>query len=109
VKSEKHERLRRLSYCFGFFFLAEFLLFTLMILAGRSRPYSGEHFLLYWLVGPLGAWLERYSLLSDFRFLVFVVAFLANPLLYGLALYLLVSLGDYLNRKNEVPSIKSQQ
>lgn len=103
---ETHERLRRFRYCFGFFFLLELLLFSLMILAGRSRPYSGEHFLLYWLVGPLGAWLEHYSLLSDFQFLVFLVAFLVNPLLYGLLIYPLVSLGDHLNRKNAAPSIK---
>jgi hypothetical protein len=101
-----HERLRRFRYCFGFFFLLELLLFSLMILAGRSRPYSGEHFLLYWLVGPLGAWLQHYYLLSDFRFLVFLVAFLVNPLLYGLLIYPLVSLGDHLNRKNAAPSIK---
>ena len=107
MKSEKHERLRRLRYCVGFFFLAELLLFALMILAGKSRPYSGEHFLSYWFVGPLGAWLQRYFLLSDFRFLVFVVAFLVNPLLYGLLIYPMVSLGDYFNRKNETPSIKS--
>jgi hypothetical protein len=75
-----------------------------MILAGQSRPYSGEHSLFYWFVGPLGAWLQRYFLLSDFRFLVFVVAFLVNPLLYG---FLRVSLGEDLNRKNEAPSIKS--
>jgi hypothetical protein len=103
---ETRERLRRFRYCFGFFFLLELLLFSLMILAGRSRPYSGEHFLLYWLLGPLGAWLERYSLLSDFRFSVFLVAFLVNPLLYGLLIYPLVSLGDHLNRKNTAPSIK---
>jgi hypothetical protein len=80
---EARERFIRLKYCFGFFFLAELLLFTLMILAGKSRPYRGEHLLFYWFVGPLGAWLQRYFLLSDFRFLVFVVAFLVNPLLYG--------------------------
>jgi hypothetical protein len=109
MKSESRGRLRRLQYCFGFFLLAELLLFALITVAGKSRPYSGEHFLLYWLVGPLGAWLERYSLLSDFRFLVFVVAFLVNPLLYGLAIHPLVSLVDYLNRKNEAPSIKARQ
>jgi hypothetical protein len=100
------ERLRRFRYCFGFFFLLELLLFTLMILAGTSRPYSGEHFLRYWLVGPLGAWLERYSLLSDFRFLLLAVVFLVNPLLYALLVYPLASLGDHLNRKNVAPSIK---
>jgi hypothetical protein len=77
---EARQRFRRLKYCFGFFFLAELLLFTLMILAGKSRPYSGEHFLFYWFVGPLGAWLQRYFLLSDFRFLVFVVALLSQPI-----------------------------
>jgi len=102
-----HERLRRLGYCGAFFFLLELLLFVLMVSVGKSRPYSGEHFLMYWLVGPFGAWLEeRYSLLSDFRFLSFVVAFLVNPLLYGLLIYPLVSLGDYLNQKNAAPSIK---
>jgi hypothetical protein len=90
---EARERFRRLKYCFGFFFLAELLLFTLMIVAGKSRPYSGEHFLFYWFVGPLGAWLQRYFLLSDFQFLVFVVAFLVNPLLYGFLIYPAVSPG----------------
>jgi hypothetical protein len=104
---EARERFRRLKYCVGFFFLAELLLFTPMILAGQSRPYSGEHFLFYWFVGPLGAWLQRYFLLSDSRFLVFVVAFLVNPLRYGFLIYPAVSLGDYLNRKHEAPSIKS--
>jgi hypothetical protein len=108
MSSETRERVRRLQYCFGFFFLAELLLFVLMIVAGKSRPNSGEHFLSYWFVGPLGAWLQRYFLLSDFRFLVFVVAFLVNPLLYGFLIYPVVSFGDYLNRKNEAPSIKSQ-
>ena len=84
---EARERFIRLKYCFGFFFLAELLLFTLMILAGKSRPYRGEHLLFYWFVGPLGAWLQRYFLLSDFRFLVFVVAFLVNPLLYGFLIH----------------------
>jgi hypothetical protein len=77
---EARQRFRRLKYCFGFFFLAELLLFTLMILAGKSPPYSGEHFLFYWFVGPLGAWLQRYFLLSDFRFLVFVVALVSQPI-----------------------------
>ena len=90
---EARERFIRLKYCFGFFFLAELLLFTLMILAGKSRPYSGEHFLFYWFVGPLGAWLQRYFLLSDFQFLVFVVAFLVNPLLYRFLIYPAVSPG----------------
>ena len=31
-----------------------------MILAGKSSPYSGEHLLFYWFVGPLGAWLQSY-------------------------------------------------
>jgi len=55
----------------------------------------------------LGAWLQRDFLLSDFWFLVFVVAFLVNPLLYGFLIYPAVSLADDLNRKNEAPSIKS--
>jgi hypothetical protein len=107
--SGKREGWRRLQYCFGFFFFAELLLFVLMMVAGKSRPNSGEHFLVYWFVGPLGAWLERYYLLSDFRFLAFVLAFLVNPLLYGLLVYPVVSLGDHLNRKNEAPSIKSEE
>ena len=106
---EAHERWRRFRYCFGFFFTVELLLLILMIVAGKSRPYSGEHFLTYCLVGPFGAWLERYSLLSDFRFLAFVVAFLLNPLLYGLVIYPLVSLKDRFDRNNEAPSIRSQQ
>jgi hypothetical protein len=106
VIPEIHERWRRLRYCFGFFFLLEILLHILMALAGTSRPYSGEHFLTYWLVGPFGAWLDHYYLLSDFRFVTFLVVFLINPLLYGLLIYPLVSLGDRFNRKDEAPSIK---
>ena len=106
---EIHERLRRLRYCFSFFFLLELFLFILMLVAGKSRPYSGEHFLLYWFVGPLGSWLEHYSLLSDFRSLAFVVALLVNPLLYGFLVYPLVSLVDHLDRKNAAPSIKPQR
>lgn len=91
------ERWRWLTYCFSFFFSAEFLLFTLIIMAGKSRPNSGEHFLFYWLVGPLGAFLQRYFILSDFPYLTFVVAFFVNPLLYGLLIYPLVSLSNHLN------------
>jgi hypothetical protein len=103
-----HERLRRLRYCFGFFFLLELLLFVLMIAAGKSRPYSGEYFLFYWLIGPFGASLEnRYSLLSDFAILFLVVEFLVNPLLYGSLIYPLVSLKDHFNRNNAAPSIRT--
>jgi len=101
-----HERLRRLRYCFGFFFLLELLLLVLMIPAGKSRPYSGEHFLFYWL-GPFGASLEnRYSLASDLAILFLVVAFLVDPLLYGSLIYPLVSLKDHFNRNNAAPSIR---
>lgn len=102
----KRLRLTRLKYCFAFFLVAETLLFTLMILAGKSRPYSGQHFLSHWFVGPLGAWLQEYELLSDFPWLIFLVAFLINPLVYALLIYPLVRLNGYLNRRNEVPTLK---
>jgi hypothetical protein len=104
--ADKRSRLTRLKYCFAFFFLAEGLLFILMMLAGTSRPNSGQHFSMYWFVGPFGAWLEHYQLLSDFPWLTFVVTFVINPFLYALLIYPLVRLNSRLNRRNEVPKLK---
>jgi hypothetical protein len=99
-------RVTRFKYCFAFFFLIEVGLFALLMLFGRSRPASGQGFVLYWFEGPLGFWLQEYEILSDFRWLGFFVAFVINPALYALLIYPVVWLRSFLNRQNEVPTLK---
>ena len=99
-------RLTRLKYCFAFFFLVEVGFFALLILFGRSRPNTGQGFVGYCYIGPLGAWLRQYEILSDFPWFGFLVAFVINPVLYALLLYPLLSLKNFQNRQSEIPTLK---
>ena len=99
-------RLTRFGYCFTFFLLVEIGLFVLLALFGRARPNSGQGFVCYCFIGPLGAWLRKYEILSDFPWVGFFVAFVMNPVLYALLLYPLISLKGFQNKQNEVPTLK---
>jgi hypothetical protein len=102
----RNSRLDRFTYCFTFFLLVEVGLFALLTLFGGSRPNSGQGFVGYCFIGPLGAWLQRFEIFSDFPWLGVFVAFVVNPVLYAVLLYPLVSLKNFQNKRSEIPTLK---
>ena len=98
--------LRRFVYSYLFFLGCHLILFVLASLASPARPYSGEHFLLYWFLGPLGSWLQGYLWLPFYLALIFPLV--VNPTLYSLFLYPVVWFIERSNQQNEIPSITNE-
>jgi|HubBroStandDraft_1064217.scaffolds.fasta_scaffold02957_6 hypothetical protein len=102
-----HPGLRRLVHSYIFFLFCHLVLFLLAVLASPARAYSGEHFILYWFMGPVGSWMLDYFWLPFY--LVLVYPLVVNPVLYSLLLYPVLWLIERSNKHNEIPSITNER